>query len=1751
MGTQTYAHIINAIRKQYPNKTDAELLQMMMKFRQWKRSKFSEETMIRIVNHKFHEQGRRLIGAPKNNAIEPDDGVKWKDGQYIPGYIEPFTPEQRKERKAKSEVVFRALFGQANLAARGPQERAEAALGKDFSGIEREDYVLLRDPAVSNSPEELKRINDYNQNIVELFGKDPKRKEALIAKGMSSEEAEQTIRDNRATVVMGYFDGLGQVEDNLEEMIRTDLPDDQLEKNVKRICELSNAIATIDNFLSKIPKSLTLPVEYLEKLRKLSDRQNEVAAALHRAYAMSSPIFEYLDSDWLMGDPFQAYFEDVYDENMVRVPEESLVEYTAAPEEEQEVLSKEEEQLFTSMTGSMFDPADGFIRDAFNRAEHHTNQSMYEALHSFGFTNLNDNEQTQFSEEQLPSGLYSMKADHGPALMLPVFAMERNNRYGVFQKAADGNYKAVDPGALFNHSLKTMTDSLTADLNIADPAGHRGSRQFREMRKEFEKITNHFEEFELGNYNSSLNTQRAVLYSLIDKANAYIATKDASLEYVADRRANAKKHNRTYNLTTRETWDEKRVAMANKLKNFAELKLQELALVEATRKTLNEYKTTRRTEPGMPDKEVNMTPAERMERIALLDAQYLQEARTNAPEQWIIDKIQNTYIGKAGQINNIPEAISSQLQRSAEAISITKLDTMIRTQEDTYLALVGRMVAAEQIMQEAPGGPLRSFYSDAENKDFVALGRNAMKNAKGDLGLGNEVLDEMLGGAFENELTRDDILAQADQFDPKQIAKNLMQAQKELAEQRKTQPIVKDNGNVINEAPENENEIKQDEAALNFVNEIFSEAKQTEPLNVINEAPEKDLPIIEIANVLHKLTREEPEEDPFAFREEAINAILDLGLEKKVEDLQPEEQKEPPIEKNNGNVINEAPENENEIKQDEAALNFVDEIFSEAQQAAERTELASSVKYLLDYKNAIYPKYVEEYQKLNAHLNKAEAPNKKAEELEALGLNEEQAKKIGILGGEAMDDFRAHMSMSEEEIAEKAKNGEKDLLDKTLGILCLTYFDQSMSDPGNTLEVPQTDKDMRAAAEEMSKLFGELDAVNDWKQKWDLTTSDGYQKLRILHTNLPEQMRFMSAVNEYAQYYKLFDKLKKEPAPSQKQPDVKQEEQRKTQPIVEDNSDVINEAPEEAKKNSLPFEEFFNGFARGSMKYRADVNDSNLAEPLKKEINDILKKFERHLYYKDVFDPDVLKSGCKLLKELLNRADPEDNKLKKFREYVDELDEALNGPKKKFEPEVDLNMDPEFDLGPMLNDVLNKELTEQDEIVLNGLVDNITSKQYRKFMRFCKDKATITTNKLEDIVKAKGEQASAANQDRKELTTLLKNVLAADGDERAGYTAMFHLANSAASAKTPAYKEFGKLLKRELERYALPNKSVFISEKYTKNFKDERKALQKEVYDARFEVNSKYNQENMKQIHMGRGMSRHNLHDYLGSCLKKQDTFLRNADLFPNRDNVTKWRELLNDTQKYLAVAESHGFFLPLVRTSLAAQTDYLDAAMGIAPWKDIPLKQAASEKKKPAKFTDTTPETAKFYEKSNWLLSLQVAEPNSVTEAIDNKLSELLAKNMNTRAYEVCNKKRDNVKNAVKGSDKMKNLAMYATMKALLLNEQCEPHLDGRKGQFTEMLSDLCAKKTLSAKELDKVLDKVLNPMFKENEEFTTAFNALDNRGMYNFIVNAEYKSLAPKVASGVYENIYKMRTAKQKDKTKSSHQPITEKKKSPVRPG
>lgn len=210
------------------------------------------------------------------------------------------------------------------------------------------------------------------------------------------------------------------------------------------------------------------------------------------------------------------------------------------------------------------------------------------------------------------------------------------------------------------------------------------------------------------------------------------------------------------------------------------------------------------------------------------------------------------------------------------------------------------------------------------------------------------------------------------------------------------------------------------------------------------------------------------------------------------------------------------------VKQKMAALHDEVEksgVLSEETMEKERKAIKTSVNYLLDYKNSIYPKYVEERQKLDKYLNKAEALNRREEEMEKLGLSEKQDKKIKLLSGDVMKDFRKHMSMDGRGIY-NANAEDGDVLNKTLNILCLTYFHQSFNEPGNTLDVPETSKKMKQAAEGMGKKFRETEQMKDWvqspnfKKYWDLNLEKGRERLLTLHGDMKQQMDFMQTINK-------------------------------------------------------------------------------------------------------------------------------------------------------------------------------------------------------------------------------------------------------------------------------------------------------------------------------------------------------------------------------------------------------------------------------------------------------------------------------------------------------------------------------------------------------------------------------------------------------------------------------------------------------------
>ena len=788
----SYRTIYANIRNAHPEMSYVECKQLMTKLLdEQMKPIFSEEQMIAIFNHVLFEQGKKLI---KTDKISKHSFTKEQNGdpngRYKPGFIEQFTPKQREERRKKSQAVRHAMIDIVGTVANNESELMRTT-GRSTEGVERQVFEVLLypvDPAAT--PEEQERVRIYNEEVLDLFGGSKleanlrKRREDLMQRnpGMTQEQADQAIRARRAQIVMDRYHEFTAVMDNIDALIDSDLPAETLAANTKKIFRMERAIVAIDNVLDKIPAEFTLPEEDIQMLKRLQLAQNTCAVAQERARQMTSPVFEYLDYSMVQNVNVSDFYEAINDggedfpdnEPWDKSAEKRRLE--AEKNAPQQAAPKQEKQPEQPGKPAEENPelCEGVPKQYMRRVHDVINASFIDeikyidsdyrtgnletVLASYGFTSVIDQHTHYMESDQNNQFTFSPKNDAILKHIDQPFAIESHGRYGVFTQT-DNGLKVAKPEDLFNYHCSDKINALSEMMNEADPPRHRGKQAFREMRLTFEIIlqASQSNRFRLDNdVNKALprHVIEAHLKNLIKNAEEYKATKRAALDYIKSRQENALKHGRDYKLTTSENWDVRRTDMADALIAFAQTKLTELYLIDKAHATMQQYE--------------GMSSEKRLERIAQMDAEWLQKRRDAEPIKWIQNKISSTYCDNGGLLNAIPDPLKTELKRAGSDLGNTSANDLSQRDALKYQALVGRMVAAEQIMQEdvlmhgMPGGTLRDFYVNAATPDdYIKLGAYALK--------------KHLGRDPEDVLTPANLLSTVSHFNPKQLAADTLE----------------------------------------------------------------------------------------------------------------------------------------------------------------------------------------------------------------------------------------------------------------------------------------------------------------------------------------------------------------------------------------------------------------------------------------------------------------------------------------------------------------------------------------------------------------------------------------------------------------------------------------------------------------------------------------------------------------------------------------------------------------------------------------------------------------------------------------------------------------------------------------------------------------------------------------------------------------------------------------------------------------
>ncbi len=755
-----YESLFKSLQKAHPEMSHTEIRNLMAReANQAMQPKVSEKQLIAWINYMCYEKGKPMIRTENNTRWENESRFedvpgKCADGKYLPGYIAPVSEEERQLRRAQSEAARNAYFTAVEKL-HGTIPDVKKALGRPDLSVQRQAQRLFVMENPTDPPEEKERIRRYNKEVADLFGTDAdslaeqkKWKDALKKENpeMTDAEVDKALRARRGQILMADIHKRVPDVNRVDTLFKPGLTPEEMAADAEYILDVAHLYNEAKDFRKGAPEVYILSAEDEAFLEAMNRRLNVSAARFSQVAMIANPAYEFLTPEMLQYVDIDTY-HDRGDEG-VELP------VGAWDRDDPDIMQMLDNRLNVRMAGAN-DHADGWAivdrslsnpigigpEDTYNTffydfsigyTDNYPKAVTQIALESYAFPNENG-QQTYFVEND-DFSLSESTASINEIGETPVVAVMRNH-YRIFQKQPNGSIAAVPADTQFKYKLEEKVAALRAQMAEADPPGHHGKNEFRRMREAFETLNDNLHEYlredNLGRYMHLLQRRYG---EMIQRADAYIQTKQRSLNYIESMQKNAEARGRSYNLTRNERWDVRRTDMAKRLKAFAQLKLKELELAERAQSALNVR---------------DMSPETRRKEIEAWDRAWQAEQRKQHPGEWLRQQLSEVYTGTNAENDDIPASIINGLKPIA-GYDNSRLSHLLPM---TYYGTIGRMIAAEQIKLEdsmrqgASNGKLRKFYAIAKDEDFIKLGQETLcelYNVKDRLNLGTQVRENFL-----------------------------------------------------------------------------------------------------------------------------------------------------------------------------------------------------------------------------------------------------------------------------------------------------------------------------------------------------------------------------------------------------------------------------------------------------------------------------------------------------------------------------------------------------------------------------------------------------------------------------------------------------------------------------------------------------------------------------------------------------------------------------------------------------------------------------------------------------------------------------------------------------------------------------------------------------------------------------------------------------------------------------------------------
>ena len=339
------------------------------------------------------------------------------------------------------------------------------------------------------------------------------------------------------------------------EMTDISLPIEQLCKNFRALRDASNISYEIPNFRNLVPEFMEITDDELKLFAECEEMQSELASAYEKLASIANPCYALFDVDEL------AYYKvyEIAADGKAGIEGKKLTTYKDS------LSDYSVDSAFVERYKRMA------ILDDFNdiAAEYglelRTGDDVVPQFETKRVTESRD----EFANE--PGANIDEIMNNSP------IAMIHGDRVVIVCRESGASMKLEcdKPEKLFNSRFKLKTDYMNDMMRHADPGYIHSSPKFRDMKEQYEKL------LELGTLPENLLADTKSAANAINRFRreyaALVARTDDYLAYKTVKNPN--------------DLEKRRIEMAKTLKEFGELKLEQLNIIERAVETYKNYGT--------------------------------------------------------------------------------------------------------------------------------------------------------------------------------------------------------------------------------------------------------------------------------------------------------------------------------------------------------------------------------------------------------------------------------------------------------------------------------------------------------------------------------------------------------------------------------------------------------------------------------------------------------------------------------------------------------------------------------------------------------------------------------------------------------------------------------------------------------------------------------------------------------------------------------------------------------------------------------------------------------------------------------------------------------------------------------------------------------------------------------------------------------------------------------------------------------